>query len=154
MNTVWAESEIVRCFRKIAKSDYYFCHKWCRQPTWCNINDLLLIPIGWTCFGRWFSPSSGALDCVCSLWYNIPTVLSSGSLEAEEPLFLHLVGCIYYLYQRCTVKQISNLVLSCLSICPREATRLTLDGFSWNLIFTYFSKGYRGNSSFIKIGHE
>ena len=26
----------------------------------------------------------------------------------NKPLFLHLVGCIYYVYQRCTVKQISN----------------------------------------------
>jgi len=24
----------------------------------------------------------------------------------NEPLLLHLVGCLYYLYQRCTVKQI------------------------------------------------
>ena len=26
----------------------------------------------------------------------------------NKPLFLHLVGCLYYLYQWCTVKQISN----------------------------------------------
>ena len=26
----------------------------------------------------------------------------------NKPLLLHLVGCIYYLYQRCTVKQISD----------------------------------------------
>ena len=25
----------------------------------------------------------------------------------NKPLLLHLVGCLYYLYQRCTVKQIS-----------------------------------------------
>ena len=56
-----------------------------------------------------------------SLWYNAPTLLSAGSLEAEassapedgrnhrpkhveligiinKPLFLHLVGGLYYLY--------------------------------------------------------
>ena len=27
----------------------------------------------------------------------------------NKPLLLHLVGCLYYLYQWCTVKQISNL---------------------------------------------
>jgi hypothetical protein len=26
----------------------------------------------------------------------------------NKPLLLHLVGCLYYLYQRCTVKQISD----------------------------------------------
>jgi len=26
----------------------------------------------------------------------------------NKPLLLHLVGCLYYLYQWCTVKQISN----------------------------------------------
>ena len=26
----------------------------------------------------------------------------------KKPLLLHLVGCLYYLYQRCTVKQISD----------------------------------------------
>ena len=26
----------------------------------------------------------------------------------NKPLLLHLVGCLYYLYQRCTIKQISD----------------------------------------------
>ena len=26
----------------------------------------------------------------------------------NKPLFLHLVGCLYYLYELCTVKQISD----------------------------------------------
>ena len=26
----------------------------------------------------------------------------------NKPLFLHLFGCLYYLYQRCTVKKISD----------------------------------------------
>ena len=31
-----------------------------------------------TCFGRQFRPSSGALDCVYSLWYKTPTMLPAG----------------------------------------------------------------------------
>ena len=27
----------------------------------------------------------------------------------NKPLLLHLVGCLYYLYQQCTVKQISDI---------------------------------------------
>ena len=27
----------------------------------------------------------------------------------NKPLFLHLIGCLYYLYQCCTVKQISDI---------------------------------------------
>jgi hypothetical protein len=37
------------------------------------------------------------------------------------------------------------------SFRPHWTTRLPLDGFLWNLIID-FSKIYRGNSSFIKIG--
>ena len=32
-------------------------------------------------------PSSGALDVCYSLWYNTPTILPAGSLEAEELRF-------------------------------------------------------------------
>ena len=35
-----------------------------RQPTRCNNNGLLIIPISSTYFGHLFCPSSGALDCV------------------------------------------------------------------------------------------
>ena len=54
-----------------------------RQPTRCNNNGLLIIPISSTCFGRWFRQSSGAPDCLYSLWYNAPTKLPAGSLDAE-----------------------------------------------------------------------
>ena len=36
---------------------------------------LLIILISVTCFRRRFRPSSGALDCVYSLWYKAPTML-------------------------------------------------------------------------------
>jgi hypothetical protein len=128
-------------------------YKQCRQPTRCNSNGLLIIPISSTCFGRWYRPSTVAIDCVYSLWFNAPTLLPTGSLEAEElrfqatgrhhrsvryttsckqssapvdgryhrpkhveligiinkPLLLHPFDCLYYLYQWCTIKQISNL---------------------------------------------
>jgi hypothetical protein len=46
------------------------------------------------------------------------------------------------------------LASSCLSVCPHRTTRLSLNGFSWNLIFEYFSKISRENSSFIKVWHQ
>jgi hypothetical protein len=84
-----------------------------RQPTSCNNNALLIIPISSTCFGRWFRQSSGALDCVYSLWYNAPTSCNTQSSAPEDgrnhhqkhvelieiinkPLLLHLVSCVYY----------------------------------------------------------
>jgi hypothetical protein len=39
-------------------------YKYCRQPTRCKHNGLLIIPVSSTCFGQLFCPSSGALDCV------------------------------------------------------------------------------------------
>jgi len=39
-------------------------------------------------------------------------------------------------------------------LCPRETTRLPLEGFSWNFIFQDFSKICGKNSSFIKIIKE
>jgi hypothetical protein len=65
---------------------YLTVHHWnklYRQPNRCNSNCLLIIQISWTCFGRLFRSSSGTLDCVYSLWYNAPTMLPAGSLEAE-----------------------------------------------------------------------
>ena len=35
----------------------------------------------------------------------------------NKPLLLHLVGCLYYLYQWCTVKQTSNLPPTCFGVC-------------------------------------
>ena len=38
---------------------------------------------------------------------------------------------------------ISFLMSVHMSVCPRETFRLPLDGFSWNLIFEYFSETRR-----------
>jgi hypothetical protein len=40
------------------------------------------------------------------------------------------------------------------SVCPHGTTRLSLDGFSWNLVFENFLKLTWENSNFIKIGQE
>jgi hypothetical protein len=63
-----------------------------RQPTRCNNNGLLIIPISSTCFGRWFRPKHVELFGIIN-----------------KPLLLCLVGCLYYLFQWCVVKQISNI---------------------------------------------
>jgi hypothetical protein len=42
-------------------------------------------------------------------------------------------------------------VSSYLSVCPHRTVRLQPDGFSWNLVFEYFSKICRENAAFIKI---
>jgi len=42
----------------------YKCY---RQPTRCNNNGLLVIPVSSTCFGQLFCTSSGTLDCVLQL---------------------------------------------------------------------------------------
>jgi len=43
------------------------------------------------------------------------------------------------------------LVLSWQSVCLHGTTQLTLDGFSWKLIFDYFPKICQENASFTKI---
>ena len=41
-----------------------------------------------------------------------------------------------------------------LAVRPHATTRLPLDGFSWNLVFEYFSKICSDNTSSIKILQE
>ena len=62
-----------------------------RQPTRCNNNGLLIIPVSSTCCGQNNFPKHVELTGIINY-----------------PLLLHLVGCLYYLYQRCKVKQISD----------------------------------------------
>jgi len=45
---------------------------------------ILSISISSTCFGQEFRPSSGALDCVYSLWYKAPTMLPAGDQDEVE----------------------------------------------------------------------
>ena len=46
------------------------------------------------------------------------------------------------------------LASSCLSVRPHGATRLALEGYSWNLIFEYFSKICWKLQLLLKSGHE
>jgi len=39
-----------------------------QQDATMQVNFLLLFLVGSTCFGRCFRPSSGALDCIYSIW--------------------------------------------------------------------------------------
>ena len=48
-------------------------HNW--WPTRCSFWFIYLYPISSTCFGQCFHPSSGALDCIYSFWYNTPMLL-------------------------------------------------------------------------------
>ena len=48
----------------------------------------------------------------------------------------------------------SDYQLRRVSVRPHGATRLPLDGFSWNVVFEYFAKICPENSSFIKIWGE
>ena len=100
-------------------------YKWYRQPTRCSNNGLLIIPFSSTCFGQLFCPSSGTLDCVLQLRVHCAISCNTQSSIPEDgqnncpkhveltgiinkPLLLYLVGCLYYLYQWCKVKQISD----------------------------------------------
>jgi len=70
--------------------------QWFKQPTRCNNNNSLVISISSTCFGRQFRPSSGALDCVYSLWHNTPAMLPVGSNAGA--LYHSIYVCIYVMY--------------------------------------------------------
>jgi hypothetical protein len=68
------------------------------NQTKCKINGLLIIPISSTCFRRWFRPSSGALDCVYSSWYNAPMMLLASRLDAVElhPAYRPATSWVHY----------------------------------------------------------
>ena len=55
----------LRLFSKSQKN--VMKYKQYRQPTRCNNNGLLIIPVSSTCFGQLFCPSSAALDRVLQL---------------------------------------------------------------------------------------
>ena len=102
-------------------------HHWYKeygQPTRCNNNGLLIIPVSSTCLGKLFCPYSGHKLCItaCDIMHSSCNTHSSVPEDGQnncpkhveltgiinKPLLLHLVGCPYYLYQWCTVKQISD----------------------------------------------
>ena len=75
----------------------------------------------------------------------------------NKPLLLHLVGCLYYLYQWCTVKQISNnetylLIKYIKSVLWRVAKRLSYKQDARCLKFNVILWG-PGNSVGIATGY-
>ena len=105
-------------------------YKLYRQPTRCNNNGILIIPLSSTCFGQLFYPSSGAQSSApedgknnCPKHVELTGIINM-------PLLLHLIGCLCYLYQWCTVKQISDneiymLIKYIKSVLWRVAKRLS-----------------------------
>jgi len=113
-------------------------YKQYRQPTRWKNNGLLIIPVSSTCFGQLFCPSSTS-------WVHYTTSCNTQSSDPEhgqnnfpkhveltgiinKPL-LNLVGCLYYLYQCRTEKQISDneiylLIKYIKSVLWRVAKRL------------------------------
>ena len=51
-------------------------------------------------------------------------------------------------------KTVSFVLAVCLSFRPHGTAVLSLDGFSWNLVFECFSKMFWENSCFIQFGKE
>jgi len=63
---------------------------------------------------------------------------------------MHLVGC----FIRRRLEFTSSYLSLRVSVCPHGTTQLLLEGFLLNLIFGYFSKTCREDSSLIKVGQE
>jgi hypothetical protein len=62
----------------------------------------------------------------------------------------------WFYWQNClclldTFTKLRKATSSCLSVRPHGTTRLPLDGFSWNLIFEYFSKIFLENLRFVQL---
>jgi len=88
---------------------YYNCKWW---PTICNYFDLFiyLFLICSTCFGRRLRPSSGALDCIYSIWYCPPVLLLAGVMNDMEPHF-HLIHDTSRQQCRWTISDTVNTVM-------------------------------------------
>ena len=67
-----------------------------------------------------------------SLWRDVAGLLSKIGANSYSSLL-----CYWARSQYCEKRL---LALSCLSVRPHEKTWLSLDGFSWHLIFKYFSE--------------
>ena len=72
-------------FRSFSKSQKNIMkYKQYRQPTRCSNNDLLIIPVSSTFFGKLFCPSSGTLYCVLQLVVQCTTILPAGHRPATS----------------------------------------------------------------------
>jgi len=85
---------------------YYNCKLW---PTRCNNFGVFiyLFLINPTCFGRCLRPSSGALDCIYSIWYCPPILLPADVMDEMELQF-HLIHDISQEQYRWTISDAAN----------------------------------------------
>jgi hypothetical protein len=132
----------------------------------------------WSCTSTQYMCLFGVFSCRVTFWY----LLGRNRLHTSGATFVHIIRqkerekcliaclrhsviCKYMIFKihACYVSDNSflGLLQNCkkativyLSVRPHGTTRLVMDGFLWNLIFVYFSKICRENSSFIKISQE
>jgi len=71
---------LMRFTRRILFLELGYWYNNINSQLYATIIILLIISNSSTRFGRYFRPSSGALDCVYSLWCNAPTMMSAGSI--------------------------------------------------------------------------
>ena len=57
----------------------------------------------------------------------------------NKPLLLHPVSCLYYLYQWCTVKQISYVRIYIIKFCNKH---ILIENFNYNKLSRVISKGH------------
>ena len=97
------------------------------------------------------------MTAICSVT-SIETLSLRGSVSHDSFCNCRheLIKCDSFLgaFAKLQIAIISLVISVRLSVRPYETTRLSLDGYSWNLIFDYFSKTRRENSSLIKIWQE
>ena len=111
---LWLQGHTERASLLCSIGKIFHCvHYLSAAPRRCNNNGLLLIPISSTCFGQLFCPKHVELTGIIT-----------------KLLLLHLVGCLYYLYEGCTVKKISDneiylLIKYIKSVLWRVAKRLS-----------------------------
>ena len=110
--------------------------------------------LGGKAAGAWSWPPTTSwrqsLNYSCTCTVNIEICQNGVQISANILFTLQSSLNLYARSQNCEKRL---LVASCLSVrpsvCPHGKTGLPLDGVSWNLMFDYFTKIYRENSSFI-----
>ena len=81
---------------------------------WCHGWDGTELLVSSTCFGWCLRPSSGALDCIYSIWFCLPVLLPAGVMDEMELTYrsaLHVSGDVFAHHQEhLTVFTASDIV--------------------------------------------
>jgi hypothetical protein len=127
---------------------------WCFQLSRLVANTIILV-YNWysteesSCLGGWVVyETTGFIfgDLFSVSWHgSLHSLVWNGSMFLGTFANLRNATTIYVISVRLSIRP---------SFCPCGTTWLTLDGFSWNLTFEYFSKICQENSSFITVGQE